>query len=213
MVHQKWCIIQLDTEYEDEMDIARSWIYGAEKGEYSITDAYEVIESIAGNEIINEYNQKSSKSAERYDRRTSRGKSQSDSYHSSFMQERIRRANEIIHSVNKEKTSSEDGVFFDAENNVKYSIADSDGNQLTKEQQEYFKNSKARNADGNLMVVYHGSKDFGFTEFDTAKADDKTSLFFTNSEDMANSYVNDKSKLYKTYLNLENPYVVDAKGH
>ena len=22
MVHQKWCIIQLDTEYEDEMDIA-----------------------------------------------------------------------------------------------------------------------------------------------------------------------------------------------
>ena len=63
------------------------------------------------------------------------------------------------------------------------------------------------------MVVYHGSKDFGFTEFDTAKADDKTSLFFTNSEDMANSYVNDKSKLYKTYLNLENPYVVDAKGH
>ena len=96
---------------------------------------------------------------------------------------------------------------------VKLSLADSDGNQLTKGQQEFFKNSKVRDENGNLMVVYHGSKDYGFTVFDTGKTGDGTSLFFTNSEDMANSYVNDKSKLYKTYLNLENPYVVDAKGH
>lgn len=102
---------------------------------------------------------------------------------------------------------------FNEDGNVKYSISDSDGKQLTKEQQEYFKDSKARDADGNLMVVYHGSKDYGFTVFDSAKSDDGTSLFFTNDPKMANTYVNDESKLYKTYLNLENPYVVDAKGH
>lgn len=95
----------------------------------------------------------------------------------------------------------------------KYSLTDSNGKRLTKGQREYFKNSKARDENGNLMVVYHGSKDYGFTVFDTSKADDNMSLFFTNSKDMANSYVGDKSKLYETYLNLENPYIVDAKGH
>ncbi len=107
-------VVEFDTEYEDEMDIARGWIYEAEKNKSEISDAYEIIENIVGNEFIFEYIQKSSESAERYDRRTSRGKSKSDSYHSSFLQERIRRANEIIHSVNNEQTSSEDGVFFDA---------------------------------------------------------------------------------------------------
>lgn len=118
-------IIEINSDIENEIDEARSWIYGAEKGEYSLTDAYEFIESIAGNEIINEYKQKSSSNAKGYDRRTGRGKSRSDSYHSSFLQERIRRANEIINSVNNEQTSSEDGVFFDGENgDVRFSLAD-----------------------------------------------------------------------------------------
>lgn len=90
----------------------RSWIFGAESGEYSLTDAYEVIESIAGHELINEYHQKGSESSEGYDRRTSRGKGKSDSYHANILQDRIRRANEIIKSVNDE-TSSEDGVFIE----------------------------------------------------------------------------------------------------
>lgn len=102
---------------------------------------------------------------------------------------------------------------FNEDGSVKYSISDSKGRQLSKGQQEYFKNSKARDNDGNLMVVYHGSQDHGFTVFDNGKSDDNMSFFFTNSEDMANSYVGDKSKLYEVYLNLENPYIVDAKGH
>lgn len=102
---------------------------------------------------------------------------------------------------------------FNNDGSVKYSVSDSTGRQLTKGQQEFFKNSKARDDDGNLMVVYHGSKDYGFTTFDTSKSDDDMSLFFTNSADMANSYVGDKAKLYEVYLNLENPYIVDAKGH
>ena len=115
-------IIEIRSDVENEIDEARSWIYGAEKGEYSLADAYEVIESITGHEVVNEYNQKSSEFAGRYDRRTGRGKSKSDSYHANFMQDRIRRANEIIKSVNDE-TSSEDGVFFDAN---KLRIADDD---------------------------------------------------------------------------------------
>lgn len=94
-----------------------------------------------------------------------------------------------------------------------YSDRDSDGNQLTKEQVEFFKDSKVRDENGNLMVVYHGTENYGFTVFDPMKADDKTSLFFTNDYDMAQSYVNDDSKAYKVYLNLKNPLVIDAKGH
>ena len=40
---------------------------------------------------------------------------------------------------------------------VKFSLKDSDGNELSPEQQEYFKNSKVVDKDGNLLVVYHGT--------------------------------------------------------
>ncbi len=41
---------------------------------------------------------------------------------------------------------------------------DSDGNKLTQQQAEYFKNSKVRDEDGNLLKVYHGTSE-SFTAF------------------------------------------------
>ena len=41
---------------------------------------------------------------------------------------------------------------------------DSDGNKLTQQQAEYFKNSKVRDDDGNLLKVYHGTSE-SFTAF------------------------------------------------
>ena len=74
--------------------------------------------------------------------------------------------------------------------NVKpqYSLSDSNGNQLSKEQQEYFKDSKMRDADGNLKVMYHGSQDAGFHIFDSNMSDDDTSFFFVDRNDVAASY-------------------------
>lgn len=92
----------------------------------------------------------------------------------------------------------------------KNSERDSSGKQLSKAQAEYFKDSKVRDENGNLQVVYHGSESFGFTVFDPAMSDDKRSLFFTNVKDMANTYVNDMDKIYSVYLNIKNPYVIDA---
>ena len=40
---------------------------------------------------------------------------------------------------------------------VKESAVDSEGTELSKEQQEYFKNSKVRDENGNLLVMYHGT--------------------------------------------------------
>ena len=72
---------------------------------------------------------------------------------------------------------------------IRYSLSeDSDGNRLTKEQEEYFKSSKVRDAEGNLKVMYHGSKDGGFHVFDRRYSDDHTSFFFVDSNDVASSY-------------------------
>lgn len=48
----------------------------------------------------------------------------------------------------------------------KFSLRDSAGRELTEAQQAYFKDSKVRDADGNLLVMYHQT-DGTFTVFDT----------------------------------------------
>lgn len=71
---------------------------------------------------------------------------------------------------------------------TKYSLSDSNGKQLTKEQQDYFKDSKMRDENGNLKVMYHGSQDAGFHTFDSKMSDDGTSFFFVDRNDVAASY-------------------------
>ena len=89
--------------------------------------------------------------------------------------------------------------------NRKFSDRDSNGNTLTKEQQEFFKDSKARDENGNLLVVYHGTRKADFTEFK------RNVNFFTDSSEMAESYAPNGEK-YTGYLNIRNPFVIDAKG-
>ena len=87
---------------------------------------------------------------------------------------------------------------------AKYSLSDSDGKQLTKEQSEFFKDSKIVDADGNLKVMHHGSPE-SFTVFDKKKA--KASgyygkgFYFTDSDSHAKQYGN----TYDVYLNITNP--------
>lgn len=61
---------------------------------------------------------------------------------------------------------------------------DNQGRELSKEQKEYFKDSKAVDNDGNLVTVYHGSKKAGFTTFATK---DNVS-FYTDNNNVANTY-------------------------
>lgn len=70
----------------------------------------------------------------------------------------------------------------------KYSLKDSEGNALTKEQQEYFKDSKVRDEDGNLKVMYHGSQEAGFHTFKSYLSKDSISFFFTDNNTTAKSY-------------------------
>lgn len=71
---------------------------------------------------------------------------------------------------------------------TQYSLKDSSGRELTKEQAEFFKDSKVRDENGNLKVMYHGSERAGFHVFDPSYSDDGISLFFVDSNDVAKSY-------------------------
>jgi len=95
-----------------------------------------------------------------------------------------------------------------------FSLKDSAGNTLTQEQAEFFKDSKVRDENGNLLVVYHGS-DADFTVFDKNKIGQNYSqsiggFFFTDKQRSAEFYGGKDGKIYKTYLNITNPYVVEA---
>lgn len=88
---------------------------------------------------------------------------------------------------------------------VKFSLKeDSDGRSLTKAQQAYFKDSKVRDKDGNLKVMYRGGNE-DFTVFDRKKSSYANlygrGFYFTDSESHARQYGNAKA----FYLNITNP--------
>ena len=90
-------------------------------------------------------------------------------------------------ALNGEASSSKKVPQKGASVNTKYSLSDSTGKKLTKEQQDYFKDSKMRDENGNLKVMYHGSQDAGFHVFDSSMSDDGTSFFFVDRNDVAAS--------------------------
>lgn len=105
----------------------------------------------------------------------------------------------------------------ESENNS-FSMQDNQGRTLTKEQQEYFKDSKVRDENGNLLEVYHGTeansgipKEYWFTIFDIDKSKISTmgdGFYFTDNYDRASSYAHSKSNVYKSYLNITNPFTL-----
>lgn len=88
---------------------------------------------------------------------------------------------------------------------------DNKGRTLSKEQQEFFKDSKIKNENGNLKVMYHGTKNGGFTIFDRNKAKTSgnfgTGIYFSSTMDYSNDYIDksSNSKMYEVYLNITNP--------
>ena len=91
-----------------------------------------------------------------------------------------------------------------AESDTKYSVSDSSGKELTKEQQEYFKDSKVLDVDGNLKVMYQGGNG-DFTVFDRKKSSYSNlygrGFYFTDSESHAKQYGNARA----FYLDIKNP--------
>lgn len=92
----------------------------------------------------------------------------------------------------------------EAESKTRFSLTDSDGRKLTAEQMEFFKDSKVRNEQGQLLVVYHGT-DAEFTVFDRTKSRANMDIqgnFFSPWELDAKGY---GSKVGAYYLDIKKP--------
>ena len=119
----------------------------------------------------------------------------------------------------KGKSGNEYMLYTDHDNhgNIKYnkidnnnSTQDNQGRTLSKEQQEYFKDSKARDKDGNLLEVYHGTNE-DFTEFDMSYLGSASGdvgflgdgFYLATHKGEAKYY---GSKIMSGYVNIKNPY-------
>ncbi len=92
---------------------------------------------------------------------------------------------------------------------------DSEGNTLTKEQREFFKDSKIRDENGNLLVLYHGTNNEFYT-FDKAriKIDNLgRGFYFVDKKQIADSYAQRRTaerggqeRVVECYLLVKKPF-------
>ena len=115
----------------------------------------------------------------------------------------------------EQKAGKEKGLAKDREKyGNKYSLSDSQGRKLTKGQQEYFKDSKIRDENGQLKVMYHGTPAGDFTIF-------KDGTYFTENKEYADRYqspsassissgkVATNPKTFEVYLDIKKPFDIN----
>lgn len=142
------------------------------------------------------------------------------SAHGSFNDTNIPQSNDKVNRDTSTKYSMQLN-----ENNVQeldnssFSLDDK-GRTLTKEQQEYFKDSKVRDKNGNLKTMYHGTRN-DFTVFDINKSGEssnnsKVGFWFTENSDGAKNFANSvwygnnkDAKSMEVYLNITNPKIYE----
>ena len=90
---------------------------------------------------------------------------------------------------------------------------DSTGKKLSDSQRQFFKDSKAVDDNGNLMVMYHGSPN-KFKEFDLNRPTINgrmlgDGVYFTPNKDTAKQWAKgDNKNIYKVYLDIKNPFYI-----
>ena len=86
---------------------------------------------------------------------------------------------------------------------------DSRGSKLSEGQQDYFKESKVRNEDGNLLVMYHGTPNNDFYVFDAKKSKGSNlygrGFYFAYENSTSGYYDGENGRILECYLNIKNP--------
>lgn len=149
----------------------------------------------------------------------------------------IKALREAVEDTKKRRENILNGTEQESEEkDIRYKVyeTDNNGRKLSEQQQKYFKDSVVRDKDGNLLMVYHTTRHAGFTVFNPNRGSANYSYkgyvvnFFTNNRNMSVSYGDgeikeiskkfdpykneiQKGQVYETYLNITNPYIVDAK--
>lgn len=123
-------------------------------------------------------------------------------------------------AYNKSEVSKE-GLKQSIETNDKISTKDSQGRELSKGQQEYFKDvsPELKDENGNLKRFYHGTNS-DFTVFDLSKGGQSNSgasigFWFTETKEGAEKFANDvwygdkKPNTKEVYLDIKNPKIYE----
>ena len=128
--------------------------------------------------------------------------------------ERVRGELSKLNIPMKEYKAGDEDARVEAVNSVEgiqFSDRDSDGMELTEAQVDFFEDSKIRDNNGSLKVMYHGSG-ASFTVFDKKKAKSSgyygSGFYFTESSSHAQQY----GSKYKVYLNITNPMQEGTKN-
>ena len=125
------------------------------------------------------------------------------------LNEKIKDINGMYNAIEKFEQSIKKST--ELQHDIKYSLSkDSEGNSLTEAQIEFFKDSKVRDAKGNLLVVYHGT-DAEFNVFDISKSVEGNNAFwFSKSREYAQemALVKNGKRVESFYLNIKNPLVI-----
>ena len=99
-----------------------------------------------------------------------------------------------------------------SETDVKYSSRDSEGRELSKGQQDYFKDSKIRDAEGNLKTMFHGTEaDFNIFDFSQGGKNGTAEgfgIYLTDNEEVAKAY---GGRIIKSYVNVTKPAMFNKK--
>ena len=113
------------------------------------------------------------------------------------------------------KTSKADIEKFMAGETLFSTKVDSEGRELTEEQQKFFAESKIVDDNGNLLVMYHGTDSYdNFTVFKAGKNGYLgKGMYFTEKDYIAKKYAEQNGydgRIYKVYLNVTNPLIVTS---
>ena len=106
----------------------------------------------------------------------------------------------------------------DSENKTRFTVAhDSDGSPLSPQQANYFKDSKVRDENGNLLVLYHGTPEY-FNKFKAGMGGFYgAGMYFTEDAKYAEGYsanviINGEAiggRVIEAYINLTNPLIIE----
>lgn len=93
---------------------------------------------------------------------------------------------------------------------TKFSLkTDSEGRTLTEAQEEYFKDSKVRDAEGRLKPVYHGTgadfNEFSYDFMSMHGSMEGQGFYFTDNRSMAEGYHKDSGRVMEGYLGIQKP--------
>lgn len=94
--------------------------------------------------------------------------------------------------------------------NKRYSLnVDTEGNELSDQQQEYFKDSKIRDENGKLKPVYHGTKSqfnvFSYDFIGKTGSAEGYGFYFTDQIEKAKGYSKKGTDVMSGYLNITKP--------